>query len=491
MNPPFSCPPFQPPRLHHHNIGPNYVQEGGKETSIKIDSKDRDITVYPDPFSFRVVFNPIAHSTPKPYCDSVLNNVRTIRLEYMTLPMVTSFTLKSSGLITMGWREFNNTFATIDPSLIQLVRNTDGNFVIIAAEKTTNGTMIRKNQILFKTLEVNDRYFLKYTNQLGEVHEVEIDIEQMQYDDNYFIVCQQVIQDSHEPYVLNSITKSGINEQTDTNDDYHERIVTIINNQKHIGTILSIHDTIQLRNKYYYVKEIVASSRILLNSSIDRTWNNISVTIHGDAVEQTITITTSSTDLFDTAGSLKLKSSYFITIHGVPSAIISVGGNQVTVSNAALVPYFGPSTATVTMWKTYEELKTFTANNDESLVNQRYISFRIKEFNPPIMATNDVINNSFAVLHTERYSNGNIMVYPNADISFDQQNLHTLHTMTFEFYDEEFEKLSCDFSEYFLNESEYKNEEKLLIHPRNKNFQIFMSFKVVTIEQTLVKNTFC
>ena len=491
MNPPFSCPPFQPPRLHHHNIGPSYVQEGGKETSIKIDSKDRDITVYPDPFSFRVVFNPIAHSTPKPYCDRVLNNVRTIRLEYLTLPMTTSYSLKSSGLITMGWREFNSIFATIDSSLVQLVRNTDGNFVMIASEKNTNGTMIRKNQILYKTMEVNDRYIISYTNALQETHEIEIDIEQMQYDDNYFIVCQQVIQDTNSPYVLNSIVKSPTNEQTETNDDYHERVVTVVNNQKHIGSILSIHDTIQLRNKYYYVKEIVASSRFLLNCSVDRTWDNIPITIDGDAVEQIITIAISSTDLFDSSGALKLKPSYSISIHGVSSTITSVSGNQVTVSNAALVPHFGSSIATVIMWKTYEELKTLTSNNDESLVNQRYISFRIKEFNPPIMATNDVINNSFAVLHTERYSNGNIMIYPNADISFDQHSLHTLHTMTFEFYDEDFEKLSCDFSEYFLNESEYQHEDKLLIHPRNKNFQIFMSFKVVTIEQNLVKNTFC
>ena len=491
MNPPFTCPPFQPPRLHHHNIGPNYVQEGGKETSIKIDSKDRNINVYPDPFSFRVVFNPIAHSTPKPYCDRVLNNVKSIRLEYLTLPMTTSYTLKSSGLITMGWREFNSIFSTIDSTVIQLVRNAEGNFIIIAAEKTSSGTIIRKNQILFKTVEVNDRYTINYTNSLGEVHNVEIDIEQVQYDDNYFIVTQQVIDDTNAPYVLNSIVKSTINEQLEIYDDYHDRIVTIVNNQKHIGSILSVHDTIQIRNKYYYVKEIVTSSRVLLNSSVDRTWNNVSLTIAGNAANQTITIDKSATDLFDSSGTLKLKPTYIITIDTVSSTIISVSGNTIAVSNAALVPLFGSTTTTVVMWKNYEELKTFAPNNDESLVNQRYISFRIKELNPSIMATNNVINNSFAVLHTERYSNGNIMIYPNADITFDQQNLHTLHTMTFEFFDEDFEKLSCNFSEYFLNESEYKNEEKLLIHPLNKTFQIFMSFKVVTIEQTLVKNTFC
>jgi hypothetical protein len=83
------------------------------------------------------------------------------------------------------------------------------------------------------------------------------------------------------------------------------------------------------------------------------------------------------------------------------------------------------------------------------------------------------------------------MVYPNAEIVFEQQNLYSIHTLTFEFYDENYDKITCDFSEYFLNEEEYKNDYNLLIHPLNKIFQIFMSFKVVTMEQTLAKNNFC
>lgn len=505
MNPQFTCPPFQPPKLLYDNVGSNYIQEGGKETSVKIDSKDRDIKVYPNPFSFRVVFNPIGKSwdqdgnevkgTPKPYCDHVINNVKSVRLEYLTLPMTTAFTLKSTGLITFGWTEFDRIFSEIDPSLIELKQDSDGHFVIFAHEKSANGTMVRKNQILFKSMEINDRITIQYTQGGHLQPAIDIDIEQMQYDDAYFIVSQQKFDITAEPLILVNIAKTRFNEKLNKVDDYHDRIINIINNPKHIGSTLSINDTIYVRNKYYNIKQIVSSSRILLNDYVDRTWKNVQITIED---EQIISIDTACKELYDSSGKLKLKQNYLLTLlfpdnTNITSTIESINGNQLTLTDidGDLASKAGFHTLTVKMWKTYEELKSFTANDYDSLINQRYICMKIKELHPPVMSTNDVIKNSFAVLHTERYGNGNIMVYPNAEIVFETQNLYSIHTLTFEFFDENFKPILCDFSEYFLNEDEYRDNTNLLIHPQNKHFQIFMSFKVVTIEQTLSKNNFC
>ena len=506
MNPQFTCPTFRPPRLLYDNMGSNYIQEGGKEISLKLDSKDRDIKVYPNPFSFRVVFNPMGKSwdqegreikgTPRPYCDRVINNVKTIRLEYLTLPMTTAFTLKSTGLITFGWTEFDREFASIDPALIELKQDSDGHLVIFAHEKSANGTMVRKNQILFKSLEINDRITIQYTLD-GQVQpSINVDIEQMQYnDDEYFIVSQQSYPIVSGTLMLTGISKSNFNETRNKKDDYHAKIVNFINNPKHIGSTLSVNDTIKLRDKYYYIKQIVSSSRILLNDRVDRTWTNVPVTIDD---EQTIRIDTTYRDLYDSVGNLKLKDGFQITLIFTdgPIAILTINsshGNQltVTIDDGELGSKLGSHMITVKMWRMYEELKTFSADNDESLIHQRYICMKIKELHPSVMSTNDGITDSFAVLHTERYGNGNIMVHPNAEIVFENQNLYSINTMTFEFFDENFKQISCDFSEYFLNEGEYIDHTNLLIHPQNKHFQIFMSFKVITIEQTLSKNNFC
>lgn len=597
MNKQFTCPPFQPPKVLYNNLGNHVVQEGGKETSIKIDSKDRDIDVYPDPFSFRVVFNPIAKSTPKPYCDRVLDRVKSVRLEYLTLPMTTNFALQSSGLITMGWNEFNAMFSEID-DLITLVPNSDGRLVIRAEQKDEDGILIRNNQILFKALEVNDRLIVFYHDGDGNV-DIEFDIEQMDYDDDhYFIVSQQTVE-TNGALTLSSIQKSLTNEKLELDDDYHNSIVTIINNKKHIGSILSVHDTIKLSNRYFYIKKIIGPSRLLLNDVLERPlveteWTNVKILV--DDYNITIKRKTNDDDftsedkydpydeLFYSNGSLKIQKGYGITISdginvistfvsstfnnvitllgsnwisGTPSEPIlyatisitnnyqrwenisvTINSNQITFQN----PYheffnfspgywiriknedgvdtvdtiiestedsssspsytesfkvrnidFTATSVTIIVYK-FEELKTYSAVSDASLVNQRYISLKIKELQPSVLATNDVVTNSFAILHTERYGNGNIMVYPNADISFDQQSLRSLHTMTFEFYDEDGKQITCDFSEYFNNKDIYDSDaeaERLLIHPRNKHFQIFMSFKAVTIEQTLDKNNFC
>lgn len=598
MNKQFTCPPFQPPKVLYNNLGNHVVQEGGKETSIKIDSKDRDIDVYPDPFSFRVVFNPIAKSTPKPYCDRVLDRVKSVRLEYLTLPMTTNFALQSSGLITMGWNEFNAMFSEIDN--ITLVPNSDGRLVISVKQKDNNGILIRNNQILFKALEVNDRLRVFYRDS-DVTDDIDFDIEQMDYDDDhYFIVSQQTVE-TNGNLTLVSIQKSLTNEKLEMDDNYHNSIVTIINNKKHIGSILSVHDTIKLSNRYFYIKKIIGPSRLLLNDVLERPlveteWTNVKILVDGNNI--TIKRKTNDEDftsedkydpydeLFYSNGSLKIQKGYGITIsegateistfvsstfnnvitlldsnwsgrtpsEPILDATISItnnyqrwenilvdidtGSNKIkfqnsydeffnfspgygiriktedgentvdtiiesTVDSSSSPSYtesfkvrnidFTATSVTIIVYK-FEELKTYSAVSDASLVNQRYISLKIKELQPSVLATNDVVTNSFAILHTERYGNGNIMVYPNADISFDQQSLRSLYTLTFEFYDEDGKQITCNFSEYFNNKELYDSNadaERLLIHPRNKHFQIFMSFKAVTIEQTLDKNNFC
>jgi hypothetical protein len=84
----------------HNNIGPNILDEHVVEYRIMLDSINRDIKYYPDPFSYVVKFNP-AHSdvirtpnnefikvdgAPYPHIGKQFVNVKYIKLENVILP---------------------------------------------------------------------------------------------------------------------------------------------------------------------------------------------------------------------------------------------------------------------------------------------------------------------------------------------------------------------------------------------------------------------
>lgn len=84
--------------LLHNNLYDNVLREEIREYSILIDSKDRNFDVYPNPFHYKVTFNPlptdrvngvILHETPNPVIHENMCNVRYISLEEVILPLFT------------------------------------------------------------------------------------------------------------------------------------------------------------------------------------------------------------------------------------------------------------------------------------------------------------------------------------------------------------------------------------------------------------------
>ena len=92
----------------HNNIGPNTLDEQVVEYRILIDSVDRDIKVYPDPFSYVVKFNPVGNTTfknnkgetvkfdgaPRPHIGKEFVNVKYVKLENVILPQYSGIKLK-------------------------------------------------------------------------------------------------------------------------------------------------------------------------------------------------------------------------------------------------------------------------------------------------------------------------------------------------------------------------------------------------------------
>jgi hypothetical protein len=92
----------------HNNIGDTVLDEHIVEYRINIDSLDRDISVYKNPFCFTVKFNPTSdstdkydkskkmHGTPKPHILKEFKNVKYVKLDSVILPQF-SKTTKEDG----------------------------------------------------------------------------------------------------------------------------------------------------------------------------------------------------------------------------------------------------------------------------------------------------------------------------------------------------------------------------------------------------------
>lgn len=107
--------------LIHNNVGDNILDEHIVEYRLNIDSSDRDIRYYPDPFSFIVKFNPISSSTitheepyltkkdkikktktvqtrfegaPMPHINKEFKNIKYIKLENVILPQFSNICIK-------------------------------------------------------------------------------------------------------------------------------------------------------------------------------------------------------------------------------------------------------------------------------------------------------------------------------------------------------------------------------------------------------------
>lgn len=102
----------------HNNIGDNVLDEHVVEYRLIIDSIDRDIKIYPDPFSFVVRLNPLAKSVvqsevnlkngntklietefpgePAPFITKEFVNVKYVKLENVILPQFTKTKLKKT-----------------------------------------------------------------------------------------------------------------------------------------------------------------------------------------------------------------------------------------------------------------------------------------------------------------------------------------------------------------------------------------------------------
>ena len=87
--------------LIHNNVNENVLDENIVEYRVYIDSLDRDVKTYPNPFNFTVNFNATSQAvirdvyyagTPGPVINKDFRNVKYVKLETIVLPQYSNYT---------------------------------------------------------------------------------------------------------------------------------------------------------------------------------------------------------------------------------------------------------------------------------------------------------------------------------------------------------------------------------------------------------------
>jgi len=135
--------------MFHNNVGGQINSEFTVNYMIDIDSKDRDITVYPNPFTYNVIFSPASRETitrnewidpknkslgthivtttynsqPLPHIGKVFRNVKYIRVDSVILPKYYGI-IEDSGT----WILDQNKNLTKDRYVVMKIKNIDSKY---------------------------------------------------------------------------------------------------------------------------------------------------------------------------------------------------------------------------------------------------------------------------------------------------------------------------------------------------------------------------
>jgi len=137
--------------LLHNDLYSIILNEEIREYSILIDSKDRNIEVYPNPFRYKVTFHPlpttrakangrtIIYETPTPVINQEMCNVRYIVLEDVILPFFTTAKIVKKEI---------GTEVVLIPKIDTTTQLTDYLYIVLSIEEYTDVNCRSTNDVL-------------------------------------------------------------------------------------------------------------------------------------------------------------------------------------------------------------------------------------------------------------------------------------------------------------------------------------------------------
>ena len=127
---------FKKPDLLYDNLNKEGKTEVITQNILSFDSIDRDIHNYPNPFNYKILFNPSSTNT-NAYINKNYKNVKYLSLEYIILPRK-FYLLKKDIIINNDITQLINNFLNIKQNDIYnnfIIPELDNNYTIIIIEK--------------------------------------------------------------------------------------------------------------------------------------------------------------------------------------------------------------------------------------------------------------------------------------------------------------------------------------------------------------------
>lgn len=147
----------------HNNLNSILLNEEIREYSVMIDSKDRNYKVYPNPYSYDVIFGPISKSRDivngkvvvteavTPYINESISNIRYIKLEEAILPLYTEASYDNGKIVYSG--------STIEDlyTVLSIGNYNDDNY------KSSNDIFAEGFAVIYYDYKINDTHYRGYT----------------------------------------------------------------------------------------------------------------------------------------------------------------------------------------------------------------------------------------------------------------------------------------------------------------------------------------
>lgn len=144
---------YEKPTLIHNNVSKNVYNESLQEYTIIVDSTDRDIQKYPNPFSYRVKFNGLP-GTPDANIMRKFDYVKYVKLDTGIIPARYYYVKQDTSLNTIDFNIVQNLNLVSNPPNSRFVLSSpdvSGTFAIIDISDISEPTNITTRLIRFCT----------------------------------------------------------------------------------------------------------------------------------------------------------------------------------------------------------------------------------------------------------------------------------------------------------------------------------------------------
>lgn len=261
------------PELYYDNLKDDGKKEIITQNLLSFDSTDRDINIYPNPFNYKIKFNPSTTSSDA-YILKNYKNIRYLSLEYIILPRRSYILKKDISNTEDDLSDINNLINDFD----NITNNKIYNNFIIPEQNSTNNIIIIDKYKKTNNIIVFSKLLDKYTN-MEECWEIEFNTDLLKI--NYYYLSNYKIE--NDKYLLLNLKEINNNYNYSTNKDIQNSFGILLPNLINGDFFYLDTDLIEKIYKYSDLGNIEQLTINILNS------RGITIDINKESIDNNVT----------------------------------------------------------------------------------------------------------------------------------------------------------------------------------------------------------